>query len=383
MINQILVRDQHLFIKNKWTQRMALLLGNGLLTSGEPLHRKMRRIIQPAFHPTQIESYAALMQLEARRFSEQLPTQVFDMHSAMTELTLRIASKALFGLEFSGKAAQVSHSLHHLMTMFPMLLNPIGALLFRIPFLSKRFHKNKEILDAVIMELIAEHRARTVERDDAMSRLLDCSDPNTGIPLDDIQLRDEAMTLLLAGHETTANALTWTWYLLAQHPDVDTRVRDELHYINFDVTGMEALKKYPVTVAVLRETLRLYPPAWLIGRQSLVDVQLGAYHLPAESTVLISPYVVQRLPNLYEYPDVFLPERWSSTGFAPGAFAYFPFGGGARRCIGDQFALLELLIVIATLRRRYRFELIDVSHVAPRALVTLRPDGPVMMRRLM
>jgi len=379
-IGRILVADQHRYTKNRWTMRMNLLLGEGLLTSSEPLHRKMRRIVQPAFHSARIAGYALQMQQATERFGSELTPEPFDMHAAMTELTLRIASQTLFGRDASGSAASVSTSLHGLMTMFPTVLNPLGELRLRFPLpWTRRFNALREELDDVVMRLIAARRAEGEDTGDALSMLMTSHDAETGETLDDRQVRDEAMTLFLAGHETTANALTWTWYLLAEHPEAEARVREELFAVDADPTTMGAAEAFPYTMAVLRESMRLYPPAWLIGRTSLEDVEVGPYHMPAGSTVLLSPLVVHRQPGVYSKPDEFVPERWLQNAEVP-PFAYFPFGGGSRRCIGEQFAWMEMLIVLVTLGRRFRFVRTAADRVKPHAIVTLRPSGPVPMR---
>jgi cytochrome P450 len=380
-IEEVLVTKQHEFSKMRWAVKMRLLLGDGLLTSEEPKHRQMRRIVQPAFHRKRIEGYALEIRDLAERFAAEIPAGTFDMHAAMTELTLRIASKTLFGADTDGQAAHVSQSLHALMEMFPKVLAPLGELRLLVPSrFTRRYHHLRKELDTVVLRLIAERRAEGIDRGDALSMLLASRDAETGAGLDDAQVRDEAMTLFTAGHETTANALTWTWYLLSQHPVVAERFFGEVRGINADPARLDAFEAFPYAMAVIRESMRLYPPAWIIGRQALRDVTIAGFDVKKGATVLMSPLVVQRLADYYDRPESFAPERWLANRELP-PFAYFPFGGGARRCIGEQFAWIEMLIVLVTLGRLYRFERVGYKPIEPQAIITLRPSEPVLMRR--
>lgn len=382
IVKEILVTQQHAFIKSLGTRVLRLLLGDGLLTSEDPLHRTMRRIVQPAFHRERIAEYARIMERDAGEFSALLdPVREFDAHAAMTALTLRIATETLFGSDESDSAQLVADALRLMMNEFPAMLTPLGALRQRLPFPNtRRFWRAHRLLDAIIYGLIARRRSDPGERHDALSLLLaaaaddELSHPERGERGErsrragDEQVRDEIMTLFMAGHETTANLLTWTLYLLAQHPEADERT-----YAAADRGDRGYLER------VLKEVLRLYPPAWIIGREALRDVEFAnGMIVPAKTTVFLAPLILHRRPEYFSRPERFEPDRW--LDFEPAPFAYVPFGGGARRCIGEEFAMREAAIVLAAIVRRYRFTLGNDARVGIAPLVTLRPAGPVMLR---
>jgi cytochrome P450 len=371
LIKEMLVTQQQAFSKSLGTRVLRMLLGDGLLTSEDPLHRQMRRIVQPAFHRERIAEYAQVMERDAREFADRLqPGEVFDARAAMTELTLRIATETLFGSDESESAATVADSLRLMMNEFPYMLTPLSALRQRLPLPgTRRFWHSREVLDRIIYGLI-ERRRGAGARNDALSLLLAARDSETGYQPSDEQIRDEIMTLFMAGHETTANALTWALYLLAQHPEIDARLAAAVR---------EGDDGY--VTRVVKEVLRLYPPAWIIGRENLRDVTFadGSF-ITTGMTVFMSPLLLHRRADFFADPDRFDPDRW--LGPEPPPFAYIPFGGGARRCIGEDFAWREASIVLATLIQRYRFELEPGPPVAIAPLVTLRPASPVMLRAM-
>ncbi|HET6896112.1 MAG TPA: cytochrome P450 [Candidatus Baltobacteraceae bacterium] len=370
-IREVLVTQQHAFVKSEGTRAMRELLGEGLVTSEEPLHRRMRRIVQPAFHRERIAGYASVMRECAAQW--RAPDGVFDMHAEMMELTLRIASKTLFGVDAGAQADRVGAALHEVVTIFPDVLGPFGAIKRRLPVpATLRFRKARRVLDEIVLELIAQRRRSAEDRGDALSMLLAARDEETGEGLDDAQVRDEVMTLFVAGHETTANALTWSWYLLARHPQVRDRLRDEL----------TADPQTPYLDAVLNETLRLYPPAWILGRDALREIDVNGWRIRKGATILMSQLVLHRSAEYFDEPERFLPERWLPPPPPLPPFAYFPFGGGARKCLGDQFAWTEARIELAHLARRYTFEVQEPQGVDPDPIITLRPRGPVLMRAI-
>jgi cytochrome P450 len=370
LVKDILVTQQHAFSKSLGTRVLRLLLGDGLLTSEDPLHRQMRRIVQPAFHRERMAEYARVMERDAGEFVERItPNESFDAHAAMTELTLRIATETLFGSDESESAKLVREALRLMMNEFPKMLTPAGAMLTRLPLPStRRFWRARTMLDEIVYGLIARRRLDPSGRTDALSMLLAAGDGETTYQPTDEQIRDEIMTLFMAGHETTANTLTWSLFLLAQNDEVDRRAA---------LAARDGDRDY--LERVVKEVLRLYPPAWIIGRESLRDVTLsdGSY-IPAKTTVFMVPLLLHRKPQTFTQPDRFEPDRWLEG--EPPPFAYIPFGGGARRCIGDEFALRETTIVLETLLRRYRFALEPGARVETAPLVTLRPAGPVPMR---
>lgn len=366
-IKEVLVTQQHAFVKSEGTRAMRELLGEGLVTSEEPLHRRMRRIVQPAFHRERIADYAETMLEYAQAW--RAPEGAFDMHAEMMELTLRIASKTLFGVDAGSQADRVGAALHEVVTIFPDVLGPFGAIKRRLPVPSTlRFRNARRVLDGIVLDLIAQRRTSGGDAS-ALTMLLSSRDEESGEGLDDAQVRDEVMTLFVAGHETTANALTWTWYLLARNPGVREKLRAQL----------DADPETPYLDAVLNETLRLYPPAWILGRDALRDVRIGDWRIRKGATVLMSQLVLHRSARYFDDPEEFRPERWLPAPPLP-PFAYFPFGGGARKCLGDRFAWTEARIELAHLARRYRFDLEPGTAVEPDPIITLRPRGPVMMR---
>jgi cytochrome P450 len=370
LIKDILVTQQHAFGKSMGTRMLRYLLGDGLLTSEEPLHRQMRRIVQPAFHRARVARYVEMMQQAADEFATSIvPDETFDVHAAITALTLRIASTTLFGSDASDSTQRVSDALRDMMQEFPYVLMPFGELRRHLPLAStKRFERAEKTLDDIIYGIIARRRERPVDTGDALSMLLDARDAESGYRPDDKQIRDEVMTLFTAGHETTANLLTWTLYLLSQNPDVDGR---------FGRAVASGDREY--VQRVIRESLRLYPPAWVIGREPFEDVELaGGYRIAAGTTVLFAPLFLHRLPLLYRDPLRFDPDRWIDWEAPP--FAFVPFGAGARQCIGNEFALSEAAVVLETLGRRYSLVRDKREPVGIAPLVTLRPAGAVEMR---
>jgi cytochrome P450 len=371
LIKDVLVTQQHSFGKSMGTRMLRYLLGDGLLTSEEPLHRQMRRIVQPAFHRARVARYVEMMHEAADDFAASIePGKTFDVHASITALTLRIASTTLFGSDESDSTQRVSAALHDMMQEFPYVLMPFGQLRRRLPLPStKRFERAERTLDDIIYGIIARRREQPSDAgDDALSMLLDARDAESGYRPDDRQIRDEVMTLFTAGHETTANLLTWTLYLLAQNPDVDGRFGDAV-----------ARGDRGYVERVIRESLRLYPPAWVIGREPFEDVELtGGYRIAKGTTVLFAPLFLHRLPSLYRDPLRFDPDRWIDWDAPP--FAYLPFGAGARQCIGTEFALSEAAVVLEAVGRNYSFVRDSGEPVKIAPLVTLRPGGAVEMR---
>jgi cytochrome P450 len=298
----------------------------------------------------------------------------------MARLALAIAARTLFGADLSGRTAAIRAALTTALETFPAALSRWGELLDALPFLpvTRRFDRARAELDAVIYGMIAARRADPeAGADDLLGMLLAARDD--GAAMDDGQVRDEAMTLFLAGHETTANVLSWACYLLARHPAVAERLRAEVDAeLEGRVPAAADLPRLRFTRDVVAETMRLYPPAWALGRRALRPTTLGPYRIPAGSVILASQLVTQRNPRYWDDPDAFRPERWS--GAKPARFAYFPFGGGERRCIGEAFAWMEAILIVATIAGRVAFAPIDDIPVGIQPLVTLRPREPIRLR---
>jgi cytochrome P450 len=384
-IRDVLVTHNGIFMKGRGLQRAKRLLGEGLLTSENPLHRRQRRLAQPAFHKQRIASYASLMVDYALRHQRERwqDGQTLDMAQEMMHLTLAIVGKTLFDTDTEREAEEVREALSATMESFTRFILPFAGLLDRLPLPStRRFQQARARLDVIIYRMIDEHRKSGADRGDLLSMLIMAQDEEGDSGgMTDEQLRDEAMTIFLAGHETTANALTWTWYLLSQHPEVETRFHEEVDAV---LAGrpptFEGLPRLRYTEMVLAEAMRLYPPAWVLGRRALEDYEVGGYRVPAGSIVIMSQYVTHRDERYFPDPLRFDPERWTlEAKEARPQFSYFPFGGGPRRCIGEGFAWMEGVLIIATLAQSWRMRLVPGHPVELLPVVTLRPKHGMRM----
>jgi cytochrome P450 len=385
-IRDVLVTHGRMFHKGRGLERAKMLLGEGLLTSEDELHLRQRRLAQPAFHRARIAAYAETMSSYAARRSETWRIgERLDVAREMAAYTLAVVGKTLFDADIEGEAHEIGEALGAAIEAFNLSVLPFGELLERLPLpVTRRFRRGRERLDATIYRLIAERRASGEDRGDLLSMLLLAQDSEgDGGSMSDVQLRDEAMTLLLAGHETTANLLSWTWYLLSQHPEVESRLHSEIDAVPTEQFGAEDLARLPFTRAVLSESMRLYPPAWILGRRAVQAYRIEEHELPARTIVLMSQWVVHRDPRWWPDADRFRPERWMPGGSAldPARpkFAYFPFGAGTRVCIGEQFAWLEGTLALATIARRWRLRLVPGVSVVPQPIVTLRVRGGLPM----
>jgi cytochrome P450 len=382
-IEEVLVTAGRSYVKGRGTQRLERLLGKGLLTSNGALHLRQRRLVQPAFHRDRIAGYAAAMVRRAEAFAAGLvPGETLEIDAAMSRLTLGIAAETLFGAEVDDQADTIGRALDTAMESFPISLTPIGELLDHLPWVPvvKRFLGARAELDAIVYRLIEARRADPAGagRPDVLGMLLAAGEGPEGMDVE--QIRDETMTIFLAGHETTAMALTWTWWLLAQHPAVEAQIQAELAAVlGGRVPTLDDVPALRLTRDVIAETMRLYPPAWVVGRRAIEDAPLGPWTVPKGSIVIMSQWITHRDPRLWREPDAFRPERWSNgeTDALP-KFAYFPFGGGTRVCIGEAFAWTELILVLATIARRRRFAATPgLAAITGQPSVTLRPSAAV------
>ncbi|MEK7729138.1 MAG: cytochrome P450 [candidate division KSB1 bacterium] len=384
-IKDLLVTHHKNFTKSRGLQLAKRILGEGLLTSEGDFHLRQRRLVQPAFHRQRLEGYGAVMCEEAARMSAawQAGAEV-DMAEEMMRLTLGIVGKTLFGVNVENEAEEIGAALTTAMSLFSRLTNPLATFLEKLPLPSNiRFFRAKRRLDETIYRIIATRRQSNEDRGDLLSMLLLAQDEEgDGGRMTDLQVRDEAMTLFLAGHETTAIALTWTWYLLSQNPEAEIKLREELQ----NVLGerLPTVHDFPqLTYArmVLAESMRLYPPAYVFGRMAINEYQIGPYHVPAGATLLVSPYILHRLEHFYPEPLRFMPERWRGGAEAERhKFAYIPFGGGPRVCIGEGFAWMESVLVLATMAQRWKLRLVPNHPVELKPLITLRPKFGMKMK---
>lgn len=360
------------------------VLGHGLLTNEGESHKRQRKLLAPAFRKKHIASYAeAMVEYSERMASEWNEGDTVDIANEMMRLTLGIVAKTLFDADVDDDADKIGDALSHLMEYFPWLVGPLASLRLRIPSPSRqRFFDSMHDIDETVLRIIKEHREDPSKDGSLLSLLLKARYEDDGSGMTDQQVRDEAITLFLAGHETTANALAWSWFLLGQHPEQWDRLVEEVDAVwEQDLEPYERFKKLEYTRHIFAESMRLFPPAHMIGRRALDSFALGPYQIPIGAMVLMSPYVMHRDPRYWEQPDAFRPERWEdgSTDDLP-KFAYFPFGGGSRVCIGEHFAWMEGVLCLATLARQWRPKLVPGQVVEQQASITLRPKDGVMVK---
>ena len=376
LVKEVLVTRQHDFRKSRGLEWAKLFLGEGLLTSEGDFHTRQRRLAQPAFHRQRIGGYADDMvqrTVAARdRWSEG---QVLDVDGEMMRLTLGVVCSTLFGTDVAS-ADEVREDLATIIELFPRFSLPLFGLIQKLPLPSNaRFDRALARMDALVYRIIAERQRDPSDRGDLLSMLLLARDEEGGGRMSDRQLRDEVITLLLAGHETTSNALTWAWYLLSQNPEADARWREELRSVLGEraATALD-LPALRYTEMVLAESMRLFPPAWAMGRRALRDLTLGGFAIRKGDIVTVSPYVTHRDERFWPDPLRFEPQRFTAEAKAARPrFAYFPFGAGARSCIGEPFAWMEGVLLLATIGQRWRLRLQAGQLVEPKALMTLRP----------
>jgi cytochrome P450 len=372
VVETVLVSQHHKFVKASGLQRVRRLLGDGLLTAEGERHRRQRSVAQPAFHRPQLEQYAAVMVAHAARARDRWqPHGIVDVPAEAGALTLGIVGETLFGADVESLSVEVRRAL---MTASDAL-DPLISLLAP----ARRVRPQRGRLAGIIDDLIVRHQQGPGDRQNLMSMLLAGQEAGPHTITD--QLRDDALTVLLAGHDTIASALVWTWILLAQHPDARALVEQEARALLGSRAATAAdVPALVFTRAVLSESLRLRPPAWVVARNAVADLELGGIHLPAGSIVLISPYLMHRDERFYANPMAFEPERWLDDRQARRPkMAYIPFGAGPRSCIGEGFAWMEGVLLLATFAQRWRLSLVEPEAILPRPTITLRPPPALRM----
>lgn len=383
LVQDILVTNHGLYKKTAGYDFLGRLLGKGLVTSDGALHRSQRAHIQPAFHKRRIAAYGDTMVRHAAETGGRWRDGArIDMSREMMGLTLDIIAKTLFDSDARNEAATVSEALDSFFAIMSRFENPFGRVLDRLPLPSNaRFRRAKAALDGLLDRIIAEHRAAGADKGDVLSMMIAGRNENGSPAMDDGQLRDELVTLFLAGHETTALALTWTWMLLAQHPDAADRIAAECAEVLGDrLPTAEDAARLPYLRMVISESMRLYPPVYVMDRTPRAPLELGGYAVKPGDFVVVSPFTMQRRAQHFPDPERFDPERWTAEETAKRPrFSYFPFGAGPRVCIGEGFAWLEATLILATLVPRWRAEL--PAGFAPRLdpKVTLRMKGGMPM----
>ena len=367
---------------------LRLFLGNGLFTSDGDFWRRQRRLAQPAFHRRRVAAFGGLMTdatLEMLDHWRPLADrgQPLDVGAEFSRLTMEVVTRALFSTSVEGDISTIGRAIATLLDdvtfrftfpFYPPLRVPTPR--------NRRFLAARAALDEVVYGIISGRRRSPGEHDDLLALLMEARDEDSGEGMSDKQLRDEVITLFLAGHETTANALTWASYLLSTHVDVARRLKAEVdEELEGRVPTASDVANLPYTRMVIDETLRLYPPAWITNRRAIEDDMVSGYQIPAGAIVSISPYVTHRDPALWENPEGFDPDRFSLERAAGRPhYAYFPFGGGPRQCIGKGFALMEATLVLALLYQRCKMHLVPGRKVETEALATLRPRYGMWMR---
>jgi len=395
-IREILINQASAFVKERTVRRMKVLLGEGLITSDDPIHLRQRRIVAPAFHRQRIAAYAdQIVASAATHRNCWQPGETIDVSAAMMSLSLEIIARTLFDTEVTADVRRINDEVNTIMDLYNFLVifpRLESFLHLPIPGIIK-FRRSRNRLDTVVNRLIREHRASGIDKGDLLSMLISSRDDQAGTAknqagMSDEQIRDEVLTIFLAGYETVANALTWTWYLLSQNPEAETRLHAELGAVLG--TGNEArvptLADYPnlrYTEQVFAESMRLYPPAWAMGRMSTAPVELGPYRIPPGAHFFFSQYIMHRTAEYFPDPLRFDPDRHTPANKAKRPrFAYFPFGGGSRQCIGEGFAWMEGVLAIATIAQRWRMVFHGATPPEVQAKITLRPRNPLLMQLL-
>ncbi|MDT7546600.1 MAG: hypothetical protein QOE99_2710 [Actinomycetota bacterium] len=391
LVREVLVVQAKSVEKGPALKGAGVVLGDGLLTMPNERHRARRRLVNPAFHHSRLAGYAATMTAVSEDVSARWSTRVgerVDMSEEMAALTLDIVGRTLFGAELGDEAGQVYADMGQAMSGWEKMMLPGGERLMRLPIPAfKRMWAGAEGLDAVVRRLIAAsagRRSEPLHGVDVVGDLMDAEVDGERLPAEAV--RDEAMTLLMAGHETTANLLTWAWHLLSRHPEAADRLRREVAGLGH-APSYDDLLAMPYAYAVVAEVLRLFPPAWVLEREVAEDIELDGWTIPAGSVVLASQFALHRDPRFWKDPTSFLPERWLT---ADGAFSddapgqprgsWFPFGAGTRQCVGESFAWTEAVLVLATLVPRWAPVTEPTWRERLHAAVTLRPHGGLPMR---
>ncbi len=388
-IREILIGKAASFGKDRTQRRIKIVLGEGLITSDGETHKRARRIAAPAFHRQRIHAYAdQISELAAAVSSQWEPGESLDIAAEMMRLALQIVARTLFDTEVTTEIREVNDQMNVIMDLYNYLIAlPRAEALLDTPLPGmKRFRTAKARLDQVVDGMIAarqrEPAARLAERGDLLSMLIAARDEEQGDVEDGPgaafspeELRDQVLTLFLAGFETVANALAWSWLLLGQNPEAEAKLHRELDDV---LTGrlptLEDLPRLEYTPMALAESMRLYPPVWTMARESLEEVSIGPYRLPKGTMTLFSQYIVQRDPQWFPDPTAFRPERHTPEAKAARPrFCYFPFGGGGRQCIGESFAWMEATLAIATIAQKWRLEILPGQQIEVQPKITLRP----------
>ncbi len=358
---------------------LRLVLGNGLVTSEGTFWKRQRRIAQPAFHRERMSSFAQSM---TRAASEMVdgwaPGQPIDVAHEFMRCTLRVVGETLLSTDVTSEADTVGPALTTLLEhLIHRTTHPLSLPEWVPTPANQEFNRALERLDAVVLDVIARRRAGNGPDGDLLAMLMNMKDPETGEGMDDAQLRDEVMTIFLAGHETTANLLSWTTVLLGRAPGVERKLLEELAPFGGRPPGFADVPQLTYSSMVLKESMRLFPPVWTLGRLVQADDEVMGYHLPKGALVFVSPWVIHRLPEFWKDPQAFDPERWAEEDPRRARGSYLPFSMGQRKCIGDSFAMMEGQLILSTVLQRVHLSLLPGQTFEPEPVITLRPKGGV------
>jgi cytochrome P450 len=389
-IAEVLIDKAAFFGKDRTQKRMKILLGEGLITSDGEAHRRGRRIAAPAFHRCRIERYAGqIVELAAGMREQWQPGAELNIAAEMMRLALQVTARTLFDTEVTPEIHEINDQVNVVMDLYHFLVAlPRAELLLNSPLPQmRRFRAAKKRLDCVVDGMIEARRADADlnSRADLLSMLLAARDDQAegdGLKLNSQELRDQVLTLFLAGYETVANTLAWTWFLLGQNPEAESRLHAELDAVlGGRLPTLEDMPRLEYTSMILSESMRLYPPAWAMGREVLQDVSIGPYWIRKGTMVFFSQYIVQRDPRWFPDPERFCPERFTAAAKASRPrFAYFPFGGGGRQCIGESFAWMEAILALTTIAQRWRVVPIEGGKIELQPKITLRPKNGIRVK---
>lgn len=382
-VEHVLVRNVANYEKGIGYAKVKALLGDGLLTSEGDFWHRQRRLMQPPFTPRAVVQFAPLIVRTVQEMLERWQQAVsagLDVNAEMIRLAATIIGRTMLGVDVGDEAQETGRAFAYVLKFAAQRTIALVDIPLFVPTPANRqFKEAMGILDALVYRLIAERRRAPDDQADLLSILFNARDEATGGRMTERQLRDEVLVVFLAGHETTALALSWAWMLLAQHPEAEGRLHQEIDTVlGGRAPTVEHLHQLEYTAHVIDEVLRLYPPVWTFPRSAKADDQVGGYHIPKGSLLLTSPYITQRHPEFWDAPDAFDPDRFTVERAAGRPrYAYYPFGAGPRTCIGNNFALLEAALVLATVAQRYRLRLVPGQDLAPAVMGTLRPRSGI------
>ena len=380
LIKEVLTTQHRNFVKGRPLEMAKELLGEGLLTSEGDFHKRQSRLIQPAFHRSMIELYVpALTKCVTQLMNGWKENMTVDVKEEMTNMSIAIAGKTLFGSDTAEEAEEINHALDTATSLFGRIPLPFSEFLLKLPIPSTfRFYKAKARLDKTIYRMIDERRRNNVEKGDLLSLLIRSQD---GEDMTDQQVRDEAITLFLTAFDTTSTALTWTCYLLSQNPEAEAELHEELdRVLKGRLPTVQDVAQLKFTRMVFGESMRLYPPSYVIPRQALEDFSIDKYIIPRGSIVLVSPYLIHHDPRFHPEPEKFDPHAWDEHSHGLNSkYEYFPFSRGPRSCIGEPFAWMQGILVLATIAQSWRMKLVPDHPVELLPLINLRPKYGMMM----